>query len=204
MEKNNIFEKLKKLFLENRNVRNLVYYNTLIVAAITLPKLLYWLVFICLFAFESIKKFPTEEVNGREVRIRGVVDKKIDVLADKLCNKIVKSYKKIKNLVKPKREINVIDLQSELKRIKEENITKEAPTNNIEQINKRLQEININGSIIRDSKEIAKEKEEYLSLLKILQQYQGTENKEETFCDTPVPTIEINDDHNKGHMYIKK
>lgn len=206
--------KIKTLFLENIHVRNIVYFSTLIIAGILLPTLLYWLVYLCLLTFELTKKFPTENINGHEVRIRGVVDKKMDAFNNKVAEKtvklfknIAKGFKTIKNLIIPEKEFHVIDLKSELlgerEKIEENNAKEEAVTN-IEEIHKRLQEININGSIVRDPKEIAEEKEEYLSLLNILKQYQGTDNKEKIINDTPVPTIEIPDDYNNGHVYKKK
>ena len=200
---------LRKLFLENITIRNLVYFNTLLIAGALLPLYLYIVVYLCLLSYETFKEFPKEKVNGRLVQVRGVVDKKVDAFIDKTFKDSKKLFKKIKNLIIPKKEIDVIDLHSELIREtkcqeQETASTKEEIVNNVEQINKRLQEMNINGSIVRDPKEIAKEKEEYLSLLKILQEYQGADNKETKFNNTPVPTIEINNDHDGGYSYMKK
>lgn len=108
----------------------------------------------------------------------------------------------------------VRDLSKKAKEIKKESKTNEdedsidAIQSELKEQVKLLSEINkvedspTMGSIIRSSKEIAKEKGEYVSLLDLVKKYQREQENKETKYYTPVPTINM--EEGKGFSYMKK
>ena len=198
-KKEGFFKKIKNVFMENEIIRLIIYICIIYIAGVSVPFIYFLMVWVGVMILSCKIRNPKEIKNGRLVSKEGKIDQIIVDFADKIWVNIKKTVKKIKKKIR-RREVNVIDLTNELKESNE--INKES-INNIEEINNRIQELN-NGSIVRDSKEIAKEKEELLSLIKIVELYQGGHKQEKTINYSEVPTINVDNDCDKVYTYKKK
>jgi hypothetical protein len=177
------FKKFKNIFIKNSLVRLGFYLLSLLIVLVSpLSSFFYLLLYGLFYCTESYLYYKYTEIDfitTEEIREKGEIDEKIESF--------------FKNLFKKKKKNNIIE---EIKLVDNRET--------IEALNNRLKELNPNGSIVRDPMEIAREKAEYVGLLQLLEQYQAIENKEKTFNNTPVPTLEINNDQEKSYSYMKK
>ena len=187
-EKESKFRKFKRLFMENGCIR-LSVYNTvmLLVFIIPMPVLLAYAIIIlmCRIEYRAQLASYTDERDclGFPVQKIGELDQKVQDFVKKSFKKLIKKeYKKTVD-----EEIKMVDNRE-----------------TIEKLNNQLKELNPYGSIVRDPKEIALEKEKYMGLLELLEYYQAQDNKDKQINNTPVPTIEFDNNNDKGYSYMKK